>query len=92
MAFNKLSGKWINGYAGGVPDKWLEILAQVIDEGPKNGYVGLAYPKLTFKPETEQAAVAEEIAKELSELRQYIIDNREEMAQTRKENGIEGKY
>ena len=35
LAFNKLSGKWINGYAGGVPDKWLEILAQVIDEGPK---------------------------------------------------------
>ena len=34
---------------------------------------GLAYPKLTFKPETEQAAVAEDIAKELSELRQYII-------------------
>lgn len=28
----------------------------------------------------------------LSELRQYIIDNREEMAQARKENGIEGKY
>ena len=47
---------------------------------------------LTFKPETEQAAVAEDIAKELSELRQYIIDNREEMAQARKENGIEGKY
>lgn len=92
LAFNKLSGKWINGYAGGVPDKWLEILAQVIDEGLKSGYVGLAYPELTFKPETEQAAVAEEIAKELSELRQYIIDNREEMAQARKENGIEGKY
>lgn len=52
----------------------------------------MAYPELTFKPETEQAAVAEEIAKELSELRQYIIDNREEMAQARKENGIEGKY
>ena len=92
LAFNKLSGKWINGYAGGVPDKWLEILAQVINEGRKSGYVELAYPKLTFKPETEQAAVAEDIAKELSELRQYIIDNREEMAQARKENGIEGKY
>ena len=40
LAFNKLSGKWINGYAGGVPDKWLEILAQVINEGRKSGYVG----------------------------------------------------
>ena len=76
LVFNKLSGKWINGYAGGVPDKWLEILAQVINEGRKSGYVGLAYPKLTFKPETEQAAVAEEIAKELSTGISYSFDEK----------------
>ena len=50
----------------------------------------MAYPKRSFKSETEQAAVAKEIAKELSELRQYIIDNREKMAKPVKK--IEGKY
>lgn len=91
-AFNKLSGKWINGYAGGAADKWLETLARVIDEGPRSGYIGSAYPELMFKPEVEQDSVAQEIAGELAELRQYIMDNREEMVQARKENGIEGKY
>lgn len=91
-AFNTLSGKWINGYAGGAADKWLETLFRVIDEGPRGGYIGAAYPDLTFRPEPEQAAVAHGIARELAELRQYIMDNREEMARARKENGIEGKY
>lgn len=91
-AFNKLSGKWINGYAGGAADKWLETLSRVIDEGPRGGYIGTAYPDLTFRPEPEQAAVAHGIARELAALRQYIMDNREEMARARKENGIEGKY
>lgn len=91
-AFNKLSGKWINGYAGGVPDKWIEVITKVSKEGLKSGYIGLTYPKLSFKPETEQAAIARKIVEEFSELKQYIIDNREKIARLRKENGIEGKY
>lgn len=90
--FNKLSGKWINGYAGGVPDKWIEVVTKVSKEGVKSGYIGLTYPKLTFKPEIEQVAVVKEIAGEFAKLIQYIVDNREEIAQLRKENGIDGKY
>ena len=48
--------------------------------------------KEKYNKEHSREPTIEEIAKELSELRQYIIDNREEMAQARKENGIEGKY
>ena len=91
-AFKKLSGRWINGYAGGVLDKQLEILDRVRAEGLQAGYIGLAYPELEFKPEIEQAAVVKEIAGYVSELQQYLIDHREELERARKENEIEGKY
>lgn len=91
-AFRQLAGEYINGYAGGIPDRLIEIISKVSDEGISCGYIGLAYPNLSFKPYQEQAVVARRISISFLELKQYIIDNREYISKTRKEQGIEGKY
>lgn len=91
-SFNYLSGRWINGYAGGIPEKWTEIISKVAEEGKESGYIGKAYPSLTFKPEEEQKDVVNKISDDFMKLRQYISDNLDELAKSRKESGIEGKY
>lgn len=92
VAFNKLSGRWINGYAGGVLDTWLAIITRVSEENTQSPYIGITYPNLTFKSPPEQAVVIKEILKEYAYLQSYIRENREEIIQSRKENGIDGKY
>jgi hypothetical protein len=93
QAFKQLSGKWINGYAYGDPDKLVAILEQVIKDTEDMGYVGKVYPNMyEFKHQEEQAAYVQKQADEILEHITYIRENKEEILRTRKENGVEGKY
>jgi hypothetical protein len=93
QSFKELSGRWINGYAGGNPDKWANTVEQVLIDCQNMGYIAKAYPDYTFLPESEQKQIVDESAKIVREdLIQYILENKEEILRTRKENGVEGKY
>lgn len=91
IAFSKILGEPINSYAIDVSDKFIKILETVDKEGVQSGYIGLAYPKLSFKPETMQAEIVKEVAVESTKLRQFIIDNRERIERACKENVTDGK-
>ena len=91
-AFQTLAGRWINGYAFGDPDKALSILEHVIEDVKHMGYIKNVYPMYDFKPESEQPEVVEEQINGLKNLIKYMSENKEDILQQRKENGIEGKY
>jgi len=92
QAFKNLSGKWINGYAFGDPDKLAATLEQIIKEVKNMGYIAKAYPDFTFKPESEQQAFVDDQIESYREAIKYYTENKEEILRIRKENGMEGKY
>lgn len=92
-AFQELSGRWINGYAFGNPDKLVATLNKVCGDVEHMGYVANAYPGYDFRPASEQQAIVDAQLKGLREsLINHIIENKEDILRQRKENGIEGKY
>ena len=91
-AFQDLTGRWINGYAFGDPDKAFSILEQVIKDVQHMKYIKKAYPGYDFRPESEQAEVVSEQIKGLRKMIEYMSENKEDILRQRKENGIEGKY
>ena len=91
-AFQKLSGQWINGYAFGHPDKLIAVLEQIIIDVQHMRYIEKAYPDYDFKPESEQVKEVGLQIEGLREMIKYIDENRDEIKQKRKENGVEGKY
>ena len=94
-AFNTLSGKWINGYAGGDVDKWVATLEKILAESKNMGYIAKAYQyeNYSFWDESEQQAIVDEnIAAVREHGINYLLKNKEEIRRQRKENGIEGKY
>lgn len=92
QSFNELSGKWINGYIGGYPEKWAEIIRQVSNDVAQMGYIQKSYPTLRFKPEEEQAAIVNEGIAVSEERVQWILENKDDILRQRKENGIEGTH
>jgi hypothetical protein len=92
QAFNDLSGKWINGYAAGDPDKVVATLEQIVEEVKNMGYIAKAYPDFTFKPESKQQAFVDDQIASYREAITYYAENKEEILRIRKESGMEGKY
>jgi hypothetical protein len=92
QSFKDLSGKWINGYAAGDPDKLVATLLQVVKDVKNMGYIANAYPDFTFKPEGEQQAFVDNQIESYLEAAKYYTENKEEILRIRKENGLEGMY
>ena len=92
QSFNELAGKWINGYIGGYPEKWAEIVRQAANDISQMGYIQKAYPSLQFKLEEEQAAFVNEQIADSEEMHQWLLENRDDILRQRRENDIEGTY
>ena len=92
QSFNKLSGEWINGYAGGNPEYLAQTVKRVLNECSHMSYIQRAYPLLQFKPEEEQAAFISEQVQSYEKMCQWLIENKNDVLRQRKERGIEGKY
>ncbi len=92
-AFNDLSGRWINGYAWGDPDKLASMIEGLLDDCATMGYIGQAYPGYDFRPADEQQEVVDTLIAEWREEGvKYLREHKEDILRQRRENGVEGKY
>ena len=91
-SFNELSGKWINGYIGGNPEKWAEIVRRAANDISQMGYIQKAYPSLQFKLEEEQAAFVKKQIADSEEMHQWLLENKDDILRQRRESGVEGRY
>lgn len=94
-AFHSLAGQWINGYAAGVIDNTVATLDLIAEESKDMGYIAEAYrgkSDFMFKGEEKQAEFLKEQLEQCKTYRDWLDENREDIARQRKENGIEGKY
>ncbi|MDH4473258.1 MAG: hypothetical protein QE487_11675 [Fluviicola sp.] len=91
IAFSQLAGEYINGYAGGELDKWVETLQKVkLNIDNLNAFS--QYPSIVFLDEEGFKAAKQNRIEDCEKLIEYIKKNKKEIKKTRKENGIEGKY
>lgn len=91
IAFSQLAGEYINGYAGGELDKWVETL-QKVKLNIENLSSFSQYPSIAFLSDEGFQAAKQNRIDDCDKLIDYIQKNKKEIKKTRKENGIEGKY
>ena len=93
-SFKDLAGRWINGYAGGDPERQAALVNRIIEENRNMGYIAQAYDQnaFSFRPESEQRGYVDEQIVAMQEFSRYLLENKEDILRQRKENGIEGKY
>jgi len=92
IAFNQLAGEYINGHAYGDIDKAVIVLQRIIDDNQKIYNPLNVYPDIKFLPEDNFIKTQNEYIEGCKEMIEYVIENKEEIYRTRKENGIEGLY
>jgi hypothetical protein len=91
-AFMQLSGEYINGYGFGDLSKLDKTLQTVLAEGQTLPDINALFPKLTLIPRTEWEAKHAEIAKGMNGLINAIRKDADSIRESRKKNGIDGKY
>lgn len=91
VGFVQLAGQYINGYAGGDIDKWVETLRTVQQE--VNGLTNFdQYPEIRFLPMDSLEEIKAGRIQEYEVLIDYLETNKKDIRKKRKQNGIEGRY
>ncbi len=91
-SFHQLAGEYINGYAFGELQSLQQSIRIVRAENETPPDLTIIYPGLDFIDRGSWPDKVNEVAADLDKLLNYIANNAKEIKETRKKNGIEGKY
>ena len=91
-AFYQLVGPYINGYAFGDIDGLVKIVERVQKEGHRIPDLQAAYPRVTFKSQSEWMSANTDLANGMNELTSTLKEKKDEITRQRIERGMEEKF